>query len=149
MGCRTNLRACAKSRDQLCVIINKSKLLLVLFTLSTFVKHGLLSYVPLLMFFYFSNFQDIAEFTTPFVFRGSQKFYNFIYFYFNGLFTLPDADMDTDLVSDSKLNGYIVLCRTFHISCTRTQIPTPNFCVGQESYFESVPESVSGNVNEP
>ena len=29
------------------------------------------------------------------------------------------------------------------------QIPTPYFCTGQESESESVPESVSGNVNEP
>ena len=34
-----------------------------------------------------------------------------------------------------------------HIAQTRTWIPTPYFCVGQES--ESVPECVSGNVNEP
>ena len=30
---------------------------------------------------------------------------------------------------------------------TQTLIQTPYFCTGQE--FESVPESVSGNVNEP
>ena len=28
-----------------------------------------------------------------------------------GLFTLPDMDSDTDSNSDSKLDGYIVLCR--------------------------------------
>ena len=32
-----------------------------------------------------------------------------------------------------------------HIAQTQTRIPTPCFCVGQES----VSESVSGNVNEP
>ena len=36
-----------------------------------------------------------------------------------------------------------------YIEQTRTRIPTPYFCKGQESEFESVPESVSGNVNEP
>ena len=75
VGCIVNLRACAKSRDQLCAIINKSKLLLVLFTLSTFVKHGFQLYIPLWTFFYFLKFEDI--------FRGSQKFYNFLYFYVN------------------------------------------------------------------
>ena len=36
-----------------------------------------------------------------------------------------------------------------HIAQTQTRIPTPYFCIGQESESESVPESVSGNVNEP
>ena len=36
-----------------------------------------------------------------------------------------------------------------HIAQTRTRIPTPYFWKGQESGFESVPESVSCNVNEP
>ena len=31
---------------------------------------------------------------------------------------------------------------------TWTRTPTPYFCTRQESEFESVPESVSGNVNE-
>ena len=31
----------------------------------------------------------------------------------------------------------------------QTQIPTPYFGTGYESKSESVPESVSGNVNEP
>ena len=35
-----------------------------------------------------------------------------------------------------------------HIAQTWTQIPTPYFCMGQESKSESVPEFVSGNVNE-
>ena len=61
----------------------------------------------------------------------------------HGAFTLPDTNSD----SDSKANGYIVICRTFHIAQTR--IPTPYFCIGQESKSESVPESISGNVNEP
>ena len=56
-------------------------------------------------------------------------------------FTLPKTDLSTD--SDSKLDGYIVLCRTFHIAQTWTQTFTPCFCVGQAS------ESISGNVNEP
>ena len=54
--------------------------------------------------------------------------------------------MDTDSDSESKANGYIVVCRTFHIAQTWTQIPSPYFCVGQESESESVPESISGNV---
>ena len=36
-----------------------------------------------------------------------------------------------------------------HIAQTRTWIPTPYFCKGQESESDSVPESISGNVNEP
>ena len=54
-----------------------------------------------------------------------------------------------DLDFDSKLDGYIVLCRTFHIAQIVTWIPTPYFCVGQESENESIPEFVSGNENEP
>ena len=54
-------------------------------------------------------------------------------------------DSSTDSDSDSKLDGYIVLCRTFHIAPTRTQVPAPYFCTGLESEFEPV----SGNVNEP
>ena len=36
-----------------------------------------------------------------------------------------------------------------HATQTQTRIPTPYFCTGQESESESVPESISGNVNEP
>ena len=40
-----------------------------------------------------------------------------------------------------------------HTAQTQTRIPTPYFCTGQDSKSvsesESVPESVSGNVNEP
>ena len=36
-----------------------------------------------------------------------------------------------------------------HIAQTRTQITFPYSCVGQESESESIPESVSDNVNEP
>ena len=36
-----------------------------------------------------------------------------------------------------------------HVHITQTQIPTPYFCVGQESEYESVPESITGNANEP
>ena len=36
-----------------------------------------------------------------------------------------------------------------HIAQTWTQILAPCFCVGQELASESVPESVSGNVNKP
>ena len=55
--------------------------------------------------------------------------------------------MDSD--TDSKHDGYIVLCRT--CSHGRDLDLDPYFCVGQESESESesVPESVSGNVNEP
>ena len=50
--------------------------------------------------------------------------------------------------SDSKPDGYIVLCRTFHIVQTRTPVPTVHFCTGQESVSDCVPESISGSVNE-
>ena len=36
-----------------------------------------------------------------------------------------------------------------HVHITQTRIPTPDFCMGQESESEFVPESISGNVNEP
>ena len=67
---------------------------------------------------------------------------------FNSSFTLLDTDSGADLVSDLKPDGYIVLCGTFHIAQTRTRIPTPYFCIGQESEFQSIPESVAGIVNE-
>ena len=67
----------------------------------------------------------------------------------NGSYTLTETHSGTDSDSDSKLDGYIELCRTFHIAQTLTWIPTPCFCVGLESGSESVPESVSDNVNEP
>ena len=60
-----------------------------------------------------------------------------------------EKDLGTDSDLDSKPDGYIVQCRTFHIAQTRTRIPTPYFCIGQEARSESVPESVSDNVNEP
>ena len=60
-----------------------------------------------------------------------------------GSFTLMETDSD----SDSKPDGYIVLCRTFS-HCTDPDHYS-YFCLGQESKFESVSESVSGNVNEP
>ena len=68
-----------------------------------------------------------------------------------GSFTLTETETEsgTDSDLDSKPKGYIVLCRTFHIVQTWTQIPTLYFCTGQESESESVSESVSGNVNEP
>ena len=36
----------------------------------------------------------------------------------NGLFTLAETDSETDSEMDSKPNGYIVLCRIFHIAQT-------------------------------
>ena len=67
----------------------------------------------------------------------------------NGSFTLTETDSGTDSDSDSKPNGYIVLCKTFHIAQTLTWIPTRYSYIGQESESESVPESVPDNVNEP
>ena len=55
-------------------------------------------------------------------------------------------DSDTDSETDSKSNGYIVLCRTFRIAQIWT---TPYFCIGQESQSESAPISQSGNVVKP
>ena len=48
-------------------------------------------------------------------------------------FTLTETDSGTDSNLDSKPDGYIVLCRIFHIAETWTRIPTTYFCVGQES----------------
>ena len=36
-----------------------------------------------------------------------------------------------------------------HIVQTQTRIPTPYFCMRQESEFKSITKSVSSNVNEP
>ena len=36
-----------------------------------------------------------------------------------------------------------------HIAQTKISVPTPNFCIGQESESVSIPECVSGSVNEP
>ena len=66
-----------------------------------------------------------------------------------GSFTLTETDSDTESDSDSKLDGYIVLCRTCS-HCTDSDADnTPYFYVGQEFESESIPRSVSGNVNEP
>ena len=43
----------------------------------------------------------------------------------NSSITLTETDSDTDWGLDSKPDGYIVLCRTFHIAQTQTHIPTP------------------------
>ena len=47
--------------------------------------------------------------------------------------------------SDLKPDGYYA--EHVRIAQTRTLIPTPHFYLGQESEYESVPESVSGNAN--
>ena len=47
--------------------------------------------------------------------------------------------------SDLKPDGYYA--EHVRIVQTRTLIPTPHFYLGQESEYESVPESVSGNAN--
>ena len=46
-----------------------------------------------------------------------------------------------------NLIGTLYRTETVHIAQIWTQIPTPYFCRGQES--ESLPKSVSCNVNEP
>ena len=58
---------------------------------------------------------------------------------FYGLFTLPNSDSD----SNWHLNGYIVLCRTFHIAWSQIQIPIPTTGMGLESKSGSV------NVKKP
>ena len=47
-------------------------------------------------------------------------------FHSSGLFTL--AEMESEI--DSKPNGYIVVCRTFHIAQTQTRIPSSYFYIG-------------------
>ena len=46
-----------------------------------------------------------------------------------GLFTLPDLDSDSDSDLDSKPNGYIILCKSFHTarSQIRNLILTANY----------------------
>ena len=56
-----------------------------------------------------------------------------------GSFTLTETNLDTESEMNSKPDGYIVLCRTFLIAQTRTQIPTRYFRIGQEFESESVP----------
>ena len=46
-----------------------------------------------------------------------------------------------------KPNGYIA--EHVQMAQTKTWIPTPYFCIGQESVAVSISESVCGNVNEP
>ena len=61
------------------------------------------------------------------------------------------TEMDSGTESDSKANGYIVLCRTCS-HCTNWDSDLYSlFLCRQESECESesIPESVSGNVNEP
>ena len=66
----------------------------------------------------------------------------------NGSLTMMEINLGTDSDSDSKPDGYIVLCRTFHTHYTNLDSDLYSyFCIKQES--ESVPESVSSNVNEP
>ena len=48
---------------------------------------------------------------------------------FYGSFTLMETNPGMDSDSDSKLDGFIVLYRTFHIAQTWTQIPTLYFYV--------------------
>ena len=52
----------------------------------------------------------------------------------NGFITLPDSDTDSD-------------SENVHIAWTWAEIPTPDFCIVQES--GSVPVSESGNVIKP
>ena len=69
--------------------------------------------------------------------------YNFGHFrWCNGLFKM--SDLETDSNSDSKPNGYIALCRSFHIARSQIQIP---IIIGSESGSDS--ESGSVNVNKP
>ena len=48
-----------------------------------------------------------------------------------------------------NLMATLYYAESVHIAQTSTRIPTPYFCTGQESESESVPESISSNVNEP
>ena len=83
----------------------------------------------------FSSFQFYTFAVTSLIFESGIKIRRRNNSY--GLFTFTEKDSDTD-------SGNCT-CRTFHIAQARTPIPTPYFCIGQES--ES--ECVSGNVNEP
>ena len=58
-------------------------------------------------------------------------------------------DSDTDSDSDSNPMAALYHAEYVHIAQTWTWIPIPYFCVEQESEYESIPEPVSGNVNEP
>ena len=61
--------------------------------------------------------------------------------------TGTDSGADSD--SDSKLDGYIVLCRTRSHCTDSDSDPYSLFLYRQESESESVPESIFGNINEP
>ena len=45
-----------------------------------------------------------------------------------GSFTLTEKDSGMYSIVDTKPDGYIVLCRTFHTAQISTWIPTPYFC---------------------
>ena len=62
-------------------------------------------------------------------------------------FTLTETDSDTDSDSDSRPDGHFVLSRTCSHCTDSDSDPNSHFCVGQESESESIPKSVSGNVN--
>ena len=85
----------------------------------------------------------------PFALGNDQAFSHGSYGSFALMETESGMDSNLDSNLDSKPNGYIVLCRTLHIAQTRTSIPTPYFLLGRESESQSVPESLSYNVNEP
>ena len=67
----------------------------------------------------------------------------------NGFLTLMDWDLDTDTDLDSSPVATLYYTEDVHIAWTRTQIPTPYFCIVQESESESVPVSESDNVIKP
>ena len=64
---------------------------------------------------------------------------------YNGSFTSPETDRLPDWKLIPNLKTTLYYAEHVHIVQTRTRIPTPYFCTGQESETESI----SGNVNEP
>ena len=67
----------------------------------------------------------------------------------NDSFSLTETNSGADSDSDSKPNGYIVLCRICS-HCTDLDLgPYSLFLQRQDFESESVPESISDNVNEP
>ena len=66
-----------------------------------------------------------------------------------GSFTLTWTNLGTDSDSDSKPDGYIVLCRIYS-QCTDSDLdPNLSRTGFLEFESESVPQSLSANVNEP
>ena len=68
-----------------------------------------------------------------------RRFFEGRYYQCNGLFALPDSDIDSDSDSNCKPNDYIVPCRTSHSVWSQIQTQNPN-CQLQERDWSRNPD---------